>query len=69
MARVHNCQVPWETASSVELAEQLNDEAVSRAVSYFSQIGELGDVTISEEVMEARKRAYWHPHPDDPPNH
>jgi hypothetical protein len=61
-------EVPWETASSVELAERLYDEAVSRTVSYCSQIRELGDVTISEEVMEARKRAFWYPHPDDPPN-
>jgi hypothetical protein len=65
----HKGEVPWETASSVELAERLYNEAVYHAVSYCSQIGELGDVTISEEVKEARKRAFWHPHPDDPPNH
>jgi hypothetical protein len=35
-------EVPWETASSVELTERLYDEAVSRAVSYYSQIGRHG---------------------------
>jgi len=49
--------------------ERLYDEAVSRAVSYYSQISGPSAVTISEEVKEARKRAFWYPHPDDPPNH
>ena len=55
------------TSSSVELAERLHEDAVSRAVSYVSGIGEPSSVAVSEEVKEARKRAVWHPHPDDPP--
>jgi hypothetical protein len=25
------------------------------------------DTPMSKEITEARKRAIWHPHPDDPP--
>jgi hypothetical protein len=67
--RLHELQgeARWETSSSVELAERLYDEAVTRAVAYCSQIGEPAAESISEEAKEARKRAFWHPHPDDPP--
>jgi hypothetical protein len=66
--RLHEQQgeAPSAMSSSVELAERLHEEAVSRAVSYLSSVGEPGSVPISEE-KEARKRAFWHPHPDDPP--
>lgn len=53
--------------SSVELAERLHKDAVSRASSYLSDSGESGRAAPSPEVKEARKRAFWHPHPDDPP--
>jgi hypothetical protein len=72
--RLHERQgeAPWETSSSVELAERLHEEALSQALSYISDIGELSGselsgVVISEEVKEASKRAVWHPHPDGPP--
>lgn len=67
--RLHQQQgeVPSATASSVELAERLHEDAVSRALPYVSGVGEPDSVAISEEVKEARKRAVWHPHPDDPP--
>ena len=55
------------TSATVELAERLHEEAVSRAYSYVSDISEHGSVAISEEVKEASKRAVWYPHPDDPP--
>jgi hypothetical protein len=54
--------------SSVELAERLHEEAVSHASSYLSDVGEPGSAAPSPEVKAARKRAFWHPHPDDPPN-
>jgi hypothetical protein len=67
--RLHERQgeAPWATSSSVEIAERLHEEAVSRAYSYLSDISEYGSVAISEEVKEASKRAVWYPHPDDPP--
>jgi hypothetical protein len=72
--RLHEQQgeAPSETASSVELAERLHEDAVSQAFSYVSDIGELRSgeprgVLISEEVKEASKRAVWHPHSDDRP--
>jgi hypothetical protein len=58
---------PWATSSSLELAERLHQEAVSRASSYVSRFGEAGNGTTEEGVKEARGRAFWHPHPDDPP--
>jgi hypothetical protein len=50
--RLHELQgeAPWETSSSVELAERLYNEAISRAVTYCSQIGEPAAVSISEEA-------------------
>jgi hypothetical protein len=67
--RLHERQgeAPSATASSVELAEHLYEDAVSRAFSYLSDVGEPSSVAMSEEVKEASKRALWHPHPDDPP--
>ena len=59
---------PWDTAASVELAEHLYDAAVSRAISYCSQTSDPNALTISEEAKEARKRAFWYPHRDDPSN-
>ncbi len=56
------------TLSSVELAERLHEDAVSRAACYLSDVvGEPGSAAVSEEVKEARKRAVWHLHPDDDP--
>jgi len=60
-------EAPPETSSSVELAVRLHEEAVSRASSYLSDVGEPGSAAPSPAVSEARKRAIWHPHPDDPP--
>jgi hypothetical protein len=67
--RLHEQQgeAPLATSSSVELAERLHEDAVSHAFSYLADVGGPGDVAVSEEVKEARKRAVWHPHPDDPP--
>ncbi len=66
--RLHEQQgeAPSAMSYSVELAERLHEDAVSRASSYLSDVAEPGSVAISEE-KEARKRAFWHPHPDDPP--
>jgi hypothetical protein len=68
--RLHDLQgeARWETSSSIALAERLYDESVSRAAAYCSQMGEHAAVSISEEAKEARKRAFWYPHPDDPAN-
>ena len=68
--RLHEQQgeAPWATSSAVELAGRLHQEAVSQATSYLSRFGEPGSVAISEEAKEARERACWYPHPDDPPN-
>ncbi|HSK85716.1 MAG TPA: hypothetical protein VK902_20265 [Rubrobacter sp.] len=60
-------KAPWVTPSSVELAERLYEDAVSRAFSYLSDAGETSRIGVGEEVQEARARAVWHPHPDDPP--
>jgi Nuclease-related domain len=67
--RLHERQgePPWETSSSVELAERVHEDAISQAPSYLSGIGEPGSIAISEDVQEASKKAVWHPHPDDPP--
>ena len=32
-----------------------------------SEIKKNKDTPINREIAEARKRAVWHPHPDDPP--
>jgi hypothetical protein len=71
--RLHERQgeARWETSSSVELAERLHEYALSQALSYISDTGELSGgeprgVVISEAVKEASKRAVWHSHPDDP---
>jgi hypothetical protein len=58
---------PWVTPASVELAERLYEDTVSRAFSYLSDAGEAGTIGVGEEVQEVRTRAVWHPHPDDPP--
>ena len=68
MLQCQQGEAPPETPSSVELAERLHEEAVSRASSYLSDVGEPGGAAPSPEVEEARKRAIWHSHPDDPPN-
>ncbi len=67
--RLHERQgeVPRVTSSSVELAERLYEDAVSRASSCLSGAGEHGSIAISEEIYAARARAVWYPHPDDPP--
>jgi hypothetical protein len=67
--RLHERQgeAPWTTSSSVELAERLCEDAVSRASSRVLGGGDPGSVVSSEEVNEATKRAFWLPHPDDPP--
>lgn len=67
--RLHKRQgeAPWKASSAVELAERLHGEAVSRVSSYVSDTNKVGGIAISEEVQEARARAVWHPHPDDPP--
>lgn len=57
----------WATSSSVELAQSLYEDAVSRASAYLSDIEEPSSVVVGKEVEEARKRVIWHPHPDDPP--
>lgn len=57
----------WTTSSSVKLAQHLYEDAVSRASAYLSYIDEPSSAVVSKEVEEARKRATWHPHPDDPP--
>ena len=60
-------EAPWSTSSSVELAERLHQEAVSRASSYLSRFGEPSTVAARAETPEAKGRAFWHPHPDDRP--
>ncbi len=60
-------EAPGTTSSSVELAERLHEEAVSRAYSFFSDAGEPSGIANSKEVQAASARAVWHPHPDDPP--
>jgi hypothetical protein len=68
--RLHERQgeAPCETSSSVELAERLHEDAISKASSsYLSDVGEPGSVDINEDAKEASKKAVWHPHPDDPP--
>lgn len=57
----------WATSSSVELAQSLYEDTVSRASAYLSDIEEPSSVVVSKEVEEARERVIWHPHPDDPP--
>jgi hypothetical protein len=67
--RLHGQQgePPPKTSSSVELAEHLHEDAVSRASSYLSSVGEPVSAAPSPTVKEAKKRAIWHSHPDDPP--
>jgi hypothetical protein len=67
--RLHERQgeAPCETSSSVELAERLHEDAISKASFYLSGVGKPGSVDINEDVKEASKKAVWHPHLDDPP--
>jgi hypothetical protein len=59
---------PWETEDAVELAERLYVDAVSIASSYVSEASEEpARVADNGKIEEARKRAVWLPHPDDPP--
>jgi hypothetical protein len=68
--RLHRRQgeASWETEDAVELAERLYVDAVSTASTYVS---ESSDESVrgadNEKIEEARKRAVWLPHPDDPP--
>jgi hypothetical protein len=44
-------EAPWATSSAVELAERVHEDAVSRAPSYLSGVGEHGSVATSEDVI------------------
>jgi hypothetical protein len=69
-ARLHERRdgTPWETKDAVELAERLYVDAVSLASAYVSEaIDESARVAANEKLEEARERAVWLPHPDDPP--
>jgi hypothetical protein len=67
--RLHEQQgeAPPTTSSSVELAERLYVDAVSRAVAYLSEVSDTVSVAVSEEATKPDRRGIWHPYPDDPP--
>jgi hypothetical protein len=59
---------PGETKAAVELAERRYADAVSIASAYVSDASnEPARVADNGKIEEARKRAIWLPHPDDPP--
>jgi hypothetical protein len=61
-------EAPRETQDAVELAERLYVDAVSTASTYVSEANEESVRTAAnEKIEEARRRAVWLPHPDDPP--
>jgi len=76
-ARHHSCQRAWVVApagftrAAYELAESTgvslyDANAIGEWIRQVDKIEKQREGTKEEAIEEARKRASWHPHPDDP---